>query len=312
MTINTVLGKVSSEKLGKILSHEHIICCSHAMKFAFGNKWYNKEEVIDTASKLLIQAKEGYGIETIIDGTPVNLGRDLYIMQKVSEKSGVNIIASTGLYYTEDYFLKCKSSQFLAEYFIDECINGIGDSGVLPEFLKCATDINGVTEFNKKTLVTMAIVQKNTGLPMFAHNCHAKKTACEQVRIFEKNGVNFNKLVIGHSCDTQDFVYLESFLKMGCYLGFDRISKGCENMARTLVELISRGWEDKILLSHDFAVFIDSKDYTWDNYKETYRGVRDYTMVSRDFIPLLKKMDVSNNQINKMLHDNPLSLMSKN
>ena len=53
--INTVLGKITPEEIGNVLSHEHIICCSHAMKIGFGDKWYNTEEVIDIASKLLKQ-----------------------------------------------------------------------------------------------------------------------------------------------------------------------------------------------------------------------------------------------------------------
>jgi predicted metal-dependent phosphotriesterase family hydrolase len=28
--INTVLGKITPEEIGNVLSHEHIICCSHA------------------------------------------------------------------------------------------------------------------------------------------------------------------------------------------------------------------------------------------------------------------------------------------
>lgn len=310
--INTVLGEIHSNEIGNVLSHEHIICCSHAMKIGFGDKWYNTEEVIDIASKLLKQAKDECGIDTIIDGTPLNLGRDINLLQEVSRKSGVNIIASTGLYYTEDFFLRNKSPELLAEFFIDECLNGIGDTGIKPEFLKCATSENGVTALNEKSLATMAIVQKNTGLPLYAHNHHQDKTTYAQIKVLEKNGANLEKLIVGHSSDSCDIDYLEDFLKLGCYLGFDRIWSDCENQAKTLYALISRGWEDKLLLSHDYPVFSDSQNCSWASFKETiFDSKRNYTTVSKFFLPKLRSMGVSEKQINKMMHDNPLQLMTK-
>ena len=78
--INTVLGEISPEEPRNVLSHEHIICCSHAMKIAFGEKWYNTKEVIDVAVMLLKEAKEKCDVNTIIDGTPVNLGRDIALL----------------------------------------------------------------------------------------------------------------------------------------------------------------------------------------------------------------------------------------
>lgn len=310
--INTVLGEIHSNEIGNVLSHEHIICCSHAMRAGFGDKWFNTDELIDIASKLLKQTKDECGIDTIIDGTPLNLGRDINLLQEVSRKSGVNIIASTGLYYTEDFFLRNKSPELLAEFFIDECLNGIGNTGIKPEFLKCATSEKGVTVLNEKSLATMAIVQKNTGLPLYAHNHHQDKTTYAQIKVLEKNGVDFEKLIVGHSSDSCDIDYLEDFLKLGCYLGFDRIWNSCEGQAKTLCTLISRGWEDKLLLSHDYYVFTDSLNYNWSSYKETiFDSKRSYTTVSNVLLPMLRNMGVSEKQINKMMHDNPISLMIK-
>ena len=184
--VNTVLGEVEVTQMENVLSHEHIVCCSHAMKLAFGDKWFNTEELISIASELLKKAKDECGINTIIDGTPVNLGRDIKLMQEISKRTGVNIIPSTGLYYTEDYFLTYKSAELLSSFFIDECLNGINGTNIKPGFLKCATNNAGVTPLNEKSLITMSIVQRETNLPLFSHNCHEKKTAYKQIDIFEK------------------------------------------------------------------------------------------------------------------------------
>ena len=309
-TIHTALGEINAENIGTVLSHEHILCVSHAMKIGFGNKWFNTDEVIDTAVKALKQAKAECGVDTIIDGTPINLGRDVPMLQEISRRSGVNIILSTGLYYTEDYFLRAKTPEFLAQFFIDECVNGIADTGIKPEFLKCATNDSGVTPLNKKALETMAIVQRETNLPLFAHNHHATKTSYEQINVLEKHKVNLEKVIIGHSSDSDDINYLEDFLRLGCYLGFDRIYVDCFETAKTISTLIERGWEDRLLFSHDWAVFIDSQNYTWSERKQKVLTHEHNLMnVHKKLIPHLIELGVSQTQIRKALNENPLNLM---
>ena len=309
-TIHTVLGEINANDIGTVLSHEHVVCVSHAMKIGFGDNWFSTSEVIDTAVQALQQAKTECGVDTIIDGTPLNLGRDVPMLQEISRRSGVNIILSTGLYYTEDYFLRAKTPEFLSQFFIDECVNGIANTGIKPEFLKCATNDNGVTPLNRKSLETMAIVQRETDLPLFAHNHHATKTPYEQIKVFEKQRVNLEKVIIGHCSDSNDIHYLEDFLRQGCYLGFDRIHANCFDIAKTICTLIERGWEDKLLFSHDWAVFIDSQNYTWAERKEkVFANEHNLTNVHKNLIPNLKELGVSIAQINKALHNNPLNLM---
>ena len=309
--IHTVLGDITAEDAGVILSHEHILCCSHAMKTGFGDKWFNTKEVIDIGVELLKQVKRECGVNTIVDGTPLNLGRDIKLLQEISRRSGVHIIASTGLYYTEDYFLRAKSPELLASYFIDECFYGTVDTGVKPNFLKCATNDQGVTELNEKSLLTMGIVQKETGLPLYAHNYHCSKTAYDQIRVFERCKANFEKIVIGHCSDTNDITYLEDLLKQGVYVGFDRIFEECYHKAKTICTLIERGWEDKLLFSHDFYVFIDSQNYTWEERKKNiFNSNHSLMNVHKKLIPHLREMGVSDNQIYKALHDNPIKLLT--
>jgi phosphotriesterase-related protein len=161
----------------------------------------------------------------------------------------------------------------------------------------------------------MAIVQRETNLPLFAHNYHALKTPYEQLKIFERYQVNLEKVIIGHSSDSNDIAYLEDFLRLGCFLGFDRIHADCLENAKTIRTLIERGWEDKLLFSHDWAVFIDSQNYTWEERREKV-GMSEHnlTNVHKKLIPYLHELGVTQKQIDKALRDNPLKLMqhSKN
>ena len=301
--INTVLGKIDSAIIGETLCHEHVLCANPAFYNAFKDKWFPREEVIDRAVKLFKQAKDECGVSTIIDGTPIDLGRDIEMIKTVSEKSGVNILVSSGIYCSEEVFLRGKKAEKLAGFFIDECQMGIAGTNVKPAILKCATGRDGVTEINEFLLNAMAIAQKETGLPIFAHNEHDLKTPYLQLKIFEKNGVDLEKVVIGHCSDSQDIEYLLDLLKNGCFLGFDRIYPSAyEKQAETMAQLISKGYENKLLVSHDFFAFYDFGDTDFEQQKGSNR---DFTTVHKKLLPTLRGLGIDETAVKKLTNDNP-------
>ena len=99
--INTVLGQITPYEMGKTLMHEHVV-------FGYGG-WYanntitpfNRDKCIKIALNYMKELKT-YGIDTIVDATPNDCGRDVELLREVSEKSGINIICSTGLYCEND------------------------------------------------------------------------------------------------------------------------------------------------------------------------------------------------------------------
>lgn len=98
----------------------------------------------------------------MVDGTPIDLGRDATLLKEVSELSGVKIVASTGFYYLQSIEAFNNSLQELAEWLIKECKNGINGTDIKPGILKCATGNMGKTEDNLKKLSAMGIIQKET------------------------------------------------------------------------------------------------------------------------------------------------------
>lgn len=82
--IQTVTGSLSQNINGNILMNEHICCVSNNMLKVFGDKWLNKEELIEYSAKMLSILKERYNVELIVDGTPIDLGRDIRVLKKVS------------------------------------------------------------------------------------------------------------------------------------------------------------------------------------------------------------------------------------
>lgn len=258
--IQTVTGGISATNLGNVLMHEHISCLSMSFGGAFGSKWLDKEQLKELSCQALKQTKEIYNLGLLVDGTPIDFARDVQLLKEVSECSGVKIVASTGFYYLQSIETTNNEPQALAKWLIDECQNGIGDTGVKPGILKCATGNMGITEDNHKKLSAMGTVQKETGLPIFVHCEHQEDIAHKQIAVLTRSGANIEKIIIGHAAILPDAEYLEGILKTGCHICIDQCHCSQYNInivAEALVTLCRKGYTKKILLSNDYCIHSD-------------------------------------------------------
>ena len=127
--------------------------------------------------------------------------------------------------------------------------------------LKCATDHPGVTPAVEEVLRAVARAHRATGVPISTHTEPATRRGLEQQKVFESEGVDLSRVVIGHSGDTADLEYLEELLARGSYLGMDRFGLygilSFEERVRTVVELCERGHVERLVLSHDAACYND-------------------------------------------------------
>ena len=88
--------------------------------------------------------------------------------------------------------------------------------------LKVATDEQGVTADVEATLRGVARAHLQTGVPISTHTHAATRRGLEQQDVFEQEGVDLTRVVIGHSGDSDDLDYLEALMARGSYLGMDR------------------------------------------------------------------------------------------
>jgi len=102
------------------------------------------------AVKSLRKAK-ALGVTTIIDATPINLGRDIDLLRRVSQRSEVNTIASTGFYFHESPWFD--HTNYCIDRAVDilekECIEGINGTDIKPGIIKCATEAPELSPMNK-------------------------------------------------------------------------------------------------------------------------------------------------------------------
>ena len=305
MPVQTVSGTIPVEKLGRTSIHEHIICGTPLFFKSFGQRWMRDETIEERAVAQLTAAARRYGLKTIVDGTPFALSRDVKLLKKISLASGVNIVASTG-FFTVSEGLYEVPAEILAEYFIDECENGIEGTGIKPGFLKCATD----PQSDLRSVEIMAQVQKQTGLPLFAHSDSAAKTGLKQLAVFEKTGANPERIVIGHVGDAHDASYPGELLKHGCCVSIDRLYQREDIAAKAemIAELADKGWLERIVLGHDDICC--KKEGNLRQLARTGAAPEEsvFDRIGSTLLPELKKRGFSDADIGVMLETNPARL----
>jgi phosphotriesterase-related protein len=310
--VNSVTGSVSPNELGKTLVHEHII-------FGYGG-WYvndtlmpfNREACIKTALDTLKELK-AYGVDTVVDCTPCDCGRDPGLLKEISEKSGMKIICSTGLYTDADggsgYFKFRKwiagdATDEIYELFKAEITQGIGTTGIKPGVIKVATGDGSISPYEEMVLRAAARVQKETGVPIITHTGGAATMGIEQADLLISEGADPKHILIGHMGGSADIKYHLAILGKGVSIAFDRlgdklistdeIGKAC------IIGLIGIGYESRIMLSHDtICYFLGKSPFDLSP-----------THIFKNIIPALKQAGITEDKIKTILIDNPRRLFA--
>lgn len=306
MNIHSVTGEISIDTLGPTLIHEHMRTRSELVAKQFPHL-YDEEEEFELA-KVQVDGVKKQGIQTIFDPTVMGLDRDVRLMERISKGTGVQIIAATGVYTftTLPTRFSVNSVDFLAEQFIRDIEIGIQQTSIKAGFLKCATDAEGVTPGVEKVIRAVARAQLQTGLPVMTHSHPATETGLKQIAIFEEEGVDLTKVLIGHCGDTDNIDYIERVLSYGVMVGMDRygISRVLPTEKRndTVIQLIDKGYVDRLFLSQDYCCTTDL--YKPNMLKKATHPDWSMTYLLHTVIPLLKEQGVTEEEIDQMISEN--------
>jgi hypothetical protein len=90
--VQTVHGPIDASKLGFTLSHEHICNCTPEFREKWPKSFGGREGLVARAVEQL-KSLRASGVDTLIDLTPFDVGRDIRLIEEVSRKSGIQIVA---------------------------------------------------------------------------------------------------------------------------------------------------------------------------------------------------------------------------
>jgi len=317
---NTVKGPVDSSRLGVTLMHEHVFVLSTEIMQNFPEPWGDEDQRVEDAITRLNELKSR-GVDTIVDLTVIGLGRYIPRIQRVAAQTDLNIVVATGVYTYNDapfYFhfrgpgTTLGGPELMVDMFVRDIEEGIADTVVKAAILKCATDVQGVTPGVERVLRAVAKAHRRTGVPISTHTHAHSERGLEQQRIFQEEGVDLSRVVIGHSGDTTDIAYLEKLIANGSYIGMDRFGIDVllpfEDRVSTVAKMCELGHAGRMVLSHDAACV-----NAW--LPEAALPVMlpnwHFLHIHNDVIPALKERGVTDEQINTMLVDNPRRIFER-
>jgi len=273
-TVETARGPVDADQLGVTLMHEHVFTLTADVQQNYPGEWGSEDErVADAVAKL--QKAYDAGVRTIVDPTVVGLGRYVPRIARLAEQVPLNIVVATGLYTYDDvpFFFHYRGPALSAvlgtdvpdpmvDLFVGDIRDGVAGTSVKAGMLKCAIDHQGLTPGVERTMRAVAKAQLQTGVPVTVHTHPGSRTGLEVKRVLcDEEGVDPGRVVLGHSGDSTDVDHLSELADAGFVLGMDRFGINLETTfearADTLVEMVRRGYAERMVLSQDASCYID-------------------------------------------------------
>lgn len=308
--IQSATGPLDTAGMGFTLMHEHVLVMWPPMYQQYPELFDRHAQMENAVTKL--KAAREAGVQTMVDLTPIDLGRDSAFIAEAARRSGMQIIVATGLYYQVPFYFHHRPDQEMVDLFVRDITVGIGQTGVRANVIKCATEPE-MHAMNERVLRASAKAHRATGVPICTHTYAAGRTGLDQIRVFQEEGVDLNRVVIGHSDDSDDLSYLEQIVQSGAYCGMDRIGipapRTSEQRADMIAALIEKGYAGRITVSHDASCNIDMIP---PGIPERALPKWNYTHIPLDVVPMLRERGVSDGDIRKLTVENPRRLFEQN
>jgi phosphotriesterase-related protein len=245
--VQTVLGPVAPDEVGRILHHEHLLsltpgpwlsggrsgCCGCSDETRFDPKDTTRSNDQVQRAVEALRGVADLGIRTIVDLSPYGvvgrdaLGDNVVLLQEIARRSGLNIVSGSSVYLQEfsPAWTVAAGLSEMAERFIADATTGIGSTSVTAGiFGEQATGLGVITPHEEKCLRAAARAHRETGLAMTTHTTHGTM-ALEQVEILKEEGADLRRVLIGHMDTHPDTDYVRRVVDTGVNIAFDTIGK---------------------------------------------------------------------------------------
>jgi phosphotriesterase-related protein len=219
----------------------------------------------------------------------------------IANHSQVHIVSATGhhkdLYATR--YIGDDSINEISARNIRELTEGIDGTSTRAGVIKAGTSLDEITPAEDRVLRAAARAHLATGAPISTHT-EAGTMALEQVAIFQEEGVDPSRVIIGHMDRRLDESYLKSLLDTGVFVSFDQISKkryGSDEARAAMVRtLVDAGYTNQLLLSGDLAR---------KSCQLAYGGEPGWVYLVEQFPVMLMEAGLSAPTVRELFVDNP-------
>ena len=319
--VETVRGPIDVNALGRVLMHEHVFTIGTEIRENWPNypdPWDEEQRVADAIAKL--REIKSHGFDSIVDPTVVGLGRSIARIKRINAEVDLNIVVATGLYTYNDLPMQFHFTgpglifdvpEPMVDLFVGDIRDGIAGTGVKAGLLKCCIDEPGATPGVTRVIRAISEAHLQTGVPIMIHTHAHSRSGLVAQNLFREFGVDLSNVLIAHCGDTPDLDYLHEIAAGGSMLGMDRFGIDVflpfEQRVDTVAKLISEGYVEQMVLSHDASCYSDFYPEAVIHAALPKWG---YTHIPDDVLPGLRHRGITEAQIDTMLVTNPRRFFS--
>lgn len=320
--IRTILGDIAPEEFGVCDFHDHLIRSS-GPELAL-NPWYDMSDV-DAASDELADFLAAGGRSMLLMD-PIGCGRDVPRMLEIAKRfeGKAHLVMVTGfhkggLYDNRGHWSVLYPHKKVVDLLVSEVTEGMdlySYAGPMIEratakagAIKAGTSSQMITPFERNALSIAADVQKECGVCISTHT-DMGTMGWETLQLLKEDGAIMEKTVLCHTNKMKDINYFVKLLDTGanlCFEGADRPLWATDTeCAENILRLVEMGYQKQLLLSMDAGRNVWQKGYM----KRQGKIVNGISYLLTDFVPLMRKVGVSDEAIMDMLVHNPARVLS--
>jgi len=312
--VQTVLGLVAASQLGRVNYHEHLFQVTPLLT---GEEL--DDEARSGAEATLLGAS---GFESMVDATPIGLGRRASALARISQSTSLQVVATTGAHreahYGTTHPLIAASVAELTDMFRRDVVAGLPISdtpGAEPArtpahepiragMLKAGIGYWSIAPFEHRVLEAVAAVHRETNAPVMVHLEHGSATT-EVLNLLEADGVEPSAVVLAHIDRNPDPGLHAELAARGAYLGYDGAARHQyfpdSTLLNCLIETAQRGGAGRIVLGGDVA---RRSRYI------AYQGMPGLGYLGNHFVPRLA-LAASAELVESVLQVNPQRLLAR-
>ena len=307
-TVMTVRGPLAADRLGFTHTHEHLLMNVEWIETRFSLDGILDDE--DLAADEVAAFKQAGG-SSVVDLTNVGLRRDPLAVQRISERTGVNVVLGCGWYrqpyYPAEALIDRTSTDALAERLMHEIDHGLDGTGVRPGVIgEIGSHKEYVTAQEERVFRAAGRAAVRSGLGLITHSA-GSPVGLDHLRILCEEGVDPRRVAVGHSDSYLRLGYHEAVLQQGAYVEFDNIGYIPPMVASLesklidmILELVRRGWAKQIVIGQDICHRSHLKAY----------GGNGYDYILTQLLPRLRAAGLDAESIHLITVENPRRLLT--
>lgn len=313
-TVETVLGPIGTDEIGGALVHEHILASAPGIPENYPQLY--GADFLERA-RAALSALKNSGINTVVDASTYDIGRDPVRLRRLSEQTGIHIVCTTGFFSSLDHSFGNFSEDQITRIYVDDLTKGMAGTAIKAGIIKAVMDRECCTPGRILQHRAAAAASNETGCPIFLHSTSELETGRYQLALLKQAGARMDRVRIDHILDTTNMEYIRWLYDQGVWLGADRLPRvrfedeyfvSTEARLRTVKAMIDDGMADRMLFSHDASAV----STLWDTVDEkTLRFVREsvipdgWLFIQKHAFPRLLEMGAEEQTLRRILFENP-------